>query len=156
MTRICADASWRFPRHARIRKPGEFTTCFDLGSAVNGRYFRWILLPAAQRKPSVDAATHRLGLAVSKKVDKRAVGRNRIKRLVREWFRYQRQRLPSCDLVVVAKPAAKTADPQLLRDDLHAMARRCRALKPEGGRGTMPGLAAPEVAPASDKPASEP
>ena len=36
------------------------------------------------------AAGHRLGMAVSKKVERRAVGRNRIKRVVRESFRHWR------------------------------------------------------------------
>ncbi len=143
MPRVPADASRRFARRSRIRKPGEFATCFDTGNAVNGRYFRWIVLPAAQRATAVDAAPHRLGLAVSKKVDKRAVGRNRIKRLVRDWFRHYREKLPGCDLVVVAKPAARTAQPRQLREDLHMMAKRCRALKPADGHGTMPGPAVP-------------
>lgn len=141
MPRPPADARRCFPRHSRIRKPGEFATCFDSGSAVNGRYFRWIVLPAAQRNTSSDAAPHRLGLAVSKKVDKRAVGRNRIKRLVRDWFRHSRAELPGGDLVVVAKPQARTALPQQLREDLHILTKRSRALKPAGGRGTMPGPA---------------
>ncbi len=170
MPRIRADASRCFPRHARIRKPGEFTTCFDHGSAVNGRYFRWIVLPADHRSalerqpppattphPAVShrPAPHRLGLAVSKKVNKRAVGRNRIKRLVREWFRHYREKIPPCDLVVIAKPPAKTAEAKLLRDDLHMMAKRCRALKPAPERGTMAGCAVPE-APLPVTGASEP
>ena len=141
MPRVPANASRRFARCSRIRKPGEFTLCFDAGSAVNGRYFRCIVLPAAQRATHMDAASHRLGLAVSRKVDKRAVGRNRIKRLVRDWFRHYRIKLPDCDLVVIAKPSAKTALPQQLREDLCMMAKRCRALKPAVGHGTMPGPA---------------
>lgn len=140
-----ADANRCFTRHSRIRKPGEFATCFNAGSAVNGRYFRWIVLPVAQRTTSAKAAPHRLGLAVSKKVDKRAVGRNRIKRLVRDWFRHSRDELPGCDLVVVAKPQARTAPGQQLREDLHILTKRCRALKPAVGRGTMPGPANPAV-----------
>ena len=45
----------------------------------------------------------RLGLAVSKKQVKLAVQRNRIKRLVRESFRGNRQTLDAQDFVVIAR-----------------------------------------------------
>ena len=52
----------------------------------------------------------RLGLAVSRKVSKSAVGRNRIKRVAREYFRRRREHLPAVDIVVMARPAAAQAD----------------------------------------------
>lgn len=45
----------------------------------------------------------RMGFVVSKKVNKSAVKRNRIKRLIRETFRTQKY-LKSADYVVMAKP----------------------------------------------------
>jgi len=56
--------------------------------------------------------TARLGLAISKKNTKRAVDRNRIKRIIRESFRLNLQILPPIDLVVMANPATKNADNQ--------------------------------------------
>ena len=46
----------------------------------------------------------RLGLAISRKVAKTAVARNRIKRIVRESFRTHRGRLDALDIVVLARP----------------------------------------------------
>lgn len=48
----------------------------------------------------------RLGVVVGKKLLKRAVDRNRVKRIVREQFRCRRAGLPAYDLVVrlAAKP----------------------------------------------------
>ena len=46
----------------------------------------------------------RLGLVISKKVLKRAVWRNRVKRIVRETFRNSQDILPKADLVFIAKP----------------------------------------------------
>jgi len=48
----------------------------------------------------------RLGLAISKQVSRRAVERNRLKRLVRESFRRVRHRLPAVDVVVMARAQA--------------------------------------------------
>ena len=48
----------------------------------------------------------RLGLAISKRVSKRAVERNRIKRLLRESFRRVRHQLPAVDLMVMAREQA--------------------------------------------------
>lgn len=46
----------------------------------------------------------RLGLVVSKKVSKKAVQRNRIKRQIREAFRYSQGQLSDMDFIVVASP----------------------------------------------------
>ncbi|MCK5818194.1 MAG: ribonuclease P protein component [Psychromonas sp.] len=45
----------------------------------------------------------RLGMAIPKKHIKRAVGRNRIRRVVKELFRHQQHSLPAIDVVVIAK-----------------------------------------------------
>ena len=52
-------------------------------------------------------APARLGLAVSRKVDPHAVGRNRIKRVLRDQFRKLRAQLPGGDYVLVARVAAR-------------------------------------------------
>lgn len=60
----------------------------------------------------------RLGLAVSKKQVKRAVDRNRIKRLIREVFRHRRDSLKGYDLVVMAGPAVLRSDNRELAETL--------------------------------------
>jgi len=57
----------------------------------------------------------RLGLIVSKKTDKRAVGRNRIKRLVRDSFRHHKIPLSGLDIVFLARQGIK----ELENADLH-------------------------------------
>jgi ribonuclease P protein component len=54
---------------------------------------------------------HRLGLVVQKRFWN-AVKRNRIKRLLREWFRLYKHQitLPGIDIVVIPKPGSETLD----------------------------------------------
>ncbi len=93
-----------FPRSARILKPADFKRVFERNAGSVDDCFRVIARPAR-------GATHRRGLAVSRKVDRRAVGRNRIKRAVRESFRHWRAAAPgvALDIVVLARPAASGA-----------------------------------------------
>jgi len=48
----------------------------------------------------------RLGITVSRRVSTKAVRRNRLKRRVRESFRYHKQPLAGLDLVVIARQEA--------------------------------------------------
>ena len=73
----------------------------------------WTVLARNVRSP-----TARLGLAVSKRVAKQAVQRNRLKRLVRECFRLERELLGPNDIVVMANRAAPTATASELRTSL--------------------------------------
>ncbi|GHA86959.1 ribonuclease P protein component [Cognatilysobacter bugurensis] len=85
----------------------------------------------------VDAGA-RLGLAVSRKVDRRAVVRNRIKRGLRESFRAQRTRLAPGEYVVVARPGAAALDAAALQRALLTLLQRAGALPPAPPAGTMP------------------
>lgn len=79
--------------------------------------------------------TARLGLTISRRAAKRAVDRNRLKRLARECFRH-RPELPPCDFVVLAKPPAARADLAELRVSLEQhftrLARKTQAATGDG------------------------
>ncbi len=97
----------RFPRQARLLNGTQFRRVFEQAERSADRFFTVLGRPNGEEGA-------RLGLAISKKVDKRAVGRNRIKRLVRESFRQHREQLQAVDLVVMARPAATRADNETL------------------------------------------
>jgi ribonuclease P protein component len=80
----------------------------------------------------------RLGLAVSRKVDTRAVGRNRIKRVLRNATRHLRPWMAGGDYVVVARSAAKTASNDQINDAFERLLRRAGALPVVDASGTMP------------------
>ena len=109
------------PRTARIRSRPDFLRVQQGGKRVHARHFMIMLLPASRQ---------RMGVTVTKRVAG-AVGRNRIKRLVREVFRRNRALFPEqCDLVVLARSGADQLDYASVERELtKASAGLLRALK---------------------------
>jgi len=84
-----------FARRYRLTKTDEFSSVFGFRKAIRGK----LLMLHHQPRPEGQTEA-RLGLVVGKKQLKRAVDRNRVKRIVREQFRLRRANLPAVDLVV--------------------------------------------------------
>ena len=85
-----------------------------------------------------DSQPARMGLAVSRKVDPDAVGRNRIKRVMRDAFRHTRSQLAPGAYVIVARvPAGKAANADLRAAFLRLL-QRADALPVPSMDGTMP------------------
>lgn len=103
-----------FPREARLLSGTEFKRVFNARRVSSNRYFRIHRAPA----PDPERGSPRLGLAVSRRVARRAVDRNRIKRLIRESFRAHRRSLPAEDYVVLARSAAVGAESRELHESL--------------------------------------
>lgn len=76
--------------------PVQFKQVFSKPIRVGTPQLTFLAVPNTLSHP-------RLGLAVSKKSEKRAVGRNRIKRHIRESFRLNQKLLPEFDIVVISK-----------------------------------------------------
>jgi ribonuclease P protein component len=110
----------RFPRTARVRARADFDRIFE-----HGRRQATPRLAVHWHRTDTPA---RLGLAVSRKVDPRAVGRNRIKRALRDIFRHHRAQLASGDYVVVARPSAREATREQLERHFLDLLRRLGAL----------------------------
>ena len=127
---MTADPCARFPRSARVRLRAEYSAVFEQGRRHGDPLFALHWAPGPQ--------SPRLGLAVSRKVDPRAVGRNRIKRTLREAFRHLRGRLPGGAYVVVARAGAAQADGAALRDAFERLLQRAGALPPPPPACTMP------------------
>ncbi|TAL73746.1 MAG: ribonuclease P protein component [Rhodanobacter sp.] len=98
------------PRAMRLRQASEFQALRTSSGRLGGRCFHLRYRP--------NGLPHaRLGLAISKRVSKLAVERNRLKRLLRESFRRVRAGLPAVDIVVMARnEAAGRPGAELLAD----------------------------------------
>jgi ribonuclease P protein component len=83
-----------FPRRYRLTRADDYAAVFGFRAVMRGACF---LLHQGPCRPAGESA--RLGLVIGKKCIRRAVGRNLVKRVIREEFRQARARLPARDLV---------------------------------------------------------
>jgi ribonuclease P protein component len=94
-------ASARSPRRGRLSRSADFDRVLRNGRSHAGRELVLYVFPRGGDEPS------RLGLSVSRKVGG-AVDRNTVKRMLREAFALERDRVPvGTDLVVIARPDAR-------------------------------------------------
>ena len=94
--------STRFPRRARLTEADDYGQVFKHCSYRLSD--RWFTLLANSN--SIDQP--RLGLAISRKVARNAVARNRIKRVIRESFRHWQTRLDTLDIVILGRAGVST------------------------------------------------
>lgn len=128
----------RFHPWMRMTKGREYSSVYRRGSRARGSM---VTIAAA---PNALGGT-RLGLSIGKKVDKRAVVRNRLRRLFREAFRLEYDRLPSgYDLVVIGstpKPVVTLPDArrELVKLAIKAARRSEERLQEERERAAQQG-----------------
>jgi ribonuclease P protein component len=83
----------RFTKNAKLIKTDEFSSVFNFRKRISARYL------AVHYQPN-NTGHARLGLVVGKKIAKRAVDRNYMRRVLREFFRIQQHEINHVDLVV--------------------------------------------------------
>ncbi|TJZ70096.1 ribonuclease P protein component [Chitiniphilus eburneus] len=110
----------------RLLKTDEYSSVFNLRCSVGNDFFQVL-----GRPNGMDGA--RLGVVVGRRTDRRAVGRNYIKRTVRELFRHEAVQLAGIDLVVRPRRAFGRAEGAAARAALAQLFRRIR------GRFPLPG-----------------
>jgi ribonuclease P protein component len=129
-----------FPKTDRVTRREDFLTAQKRGRRVHASHFVIVLLDRG------DGAPARLGLVTSRKVAN-AVGRNRVRRVLREVFRTSREHFPSQhDVVVIAREGAAALATGAIREEiLAALARRkgsgqpsARAPRPPADRPVKP------------------
>ncbi|MBI4224004.1 MAG: ribonuclease P protein component [Deltaproteobacteria bacterium] len=98
-----------FPKSARITKSREFDFLLKEGKRRHGRHLGLCWQKAPER---------RLGVVISRKI-RGAAKKNRIKRVVREFFRLQRELFPQGEVIVIAKMGTDALTNSQLRGALY-------------------------------------
>ncbi|MDF9392883.1 MULTISPECIES: ribonuclease P protein component [Methylococcus] len=124
MERPVPGHGYGFPKSRRLTSAVEFRFVFEDACRSSDP---WLTVLA---RPN-NRAHARLGLALSRKQIRKAVDRNRIKRLVRESFRLRQAELGAVDYVVMARSPATAASSAILLRALEKhwlrLTRRCSA-----------------------------
>jgi ribonuclease P protein component len=115
-----------FARRYRLTKTDEFSSVFGFRRAIRGK----VLMLHYQPRPEGNTEA-RLGLVVGKKQLKRAVDRNKVKRVVREQFRLRLANLPAVDLVVRLAVKPTPLDRKLLAEDFLALLDKLQRPRPK-------------------------
>ncbi len=104
-----------YPRQLRLLTGGDFKRVFD-NAAIKVSEQPLLILS------SPNGLDHpRIGFVISKKNIRRAVKRNRVRRIIRESFRLHQHELPPVDLVILARKGLDNLD----NPELHKMIKRC-------------------------------
>ncbi|MEO6397824.1 MAG: ribonuclease P protein component [Tepidiformaceae bacterium] len=107
-------------RARRLRKGTEFDTAFSKGTVIGSSLL-------AVRYVANGSGVTRWGFAVGKRLAKRAVVRNRLKRRIREVAR-RLDVAPGYDFVVVARPALLVAERSAIEPGLRRVLDRAGLL----------------------------
>ncbi len=104
-------------KHSLVRKSWEFEGIYSQGKRLHGKGFTLIC-----RANTEDRS--RIGISVNKKI-RGAVKRNRIKRIIRESFRLQRDLYPPrTDIVFAVRPDFALFSPLAVGQAVASLARR--------------------------------
>ncbi|MEP6483660.1 MAG: ribonuclease P protein component [Rudaea sp.] len=115
-------AEFGLPRSARLLSRRDFASLREVSPSAPSQRFATRSF-VAEYKTSTHGCV-RLGVAISRKVSKRAVVRNRIRRTIRESFRLHRAQLPAVDVLLIARSLSAQQTNPLLRADLELIWRK--------------------------------
>lgn len=106
-----------FIRELRLLTPNDFNHVFNQSTRVSSPYITLVIRKNTLSHP-------RLGFAIAKKQVKHAHERNRLKRVIREYFRLTQDELPKVDIIVMARSAVVEFDNAALRQVLDKLWQR--------------------------------
>lgn len=103
-----------FGRHERVRKHKDYSRIYKNGARLYSESFLVLVLPN-------DKGTRRIGITVGKRIGN-SVKRNRIKRLLREYFRLHKDSLPADrDIVITVRKDVSARSLQEISRELEGL-----------------------------------
>lgn len=105
-----------FPKELKIRKSSEYEKIFGKSKKLHTEHFNIMYMPNT-------LGYSRAGFVVAKKNVPGAVGRNRVKRVLREVFRQNKSLFDSLDVLFVAKKGSETLDYCLAKKEIEEIIR---------------------------------
>lgn len=100
-----------------LKKNYQFRLVYNRGKSIANKYLVLFVLKNKVSK-------NRLGISISKKVDI-SVGRNRIRRLIKENYRFMQKELkPGYDLVIIVRQPCINADYKIINKALSDLFRK--------------------------------
>jgi len=97
-----------------MRRPAEFKRAYSSGKRLGNEFF------TVNAQPN-GLACARLGMSIAARILRRAVDRNRLRRLIRESFRVHQLQLPAVDIVIGVRAGVLAADNARLRSALERL-----------------------------------
>ncbi|ADY73271.1 Ribonuclease P protein component [Desulfurobacterium thermolithotrophum DSM 11699] len=116
--------NFTFKKHERLRKQSDFKRVFDSGKSLGGVTVAFYFVSNNVDYP-------RAGFIASKKISKRAVDRNRAKRLMREVFRLNKHKLKPVDIIFIARKGILGKKYHDVESDFLKLAKKADILREE-------------------------
>lgn len=112
MQKAAQGLPYSYSRKYRLASKQEVQSVFAAKPKKFSHLYLLVLL-----KPN-QLSYPRLGIIVSKQHIRRAVDRNRVRRIIRESFRHQRDKLKGLDLIVMIRAQCAKFDSKTIRNDI--------------------------------------
>ena len=103
-----------FPRSHRLTTQADYKSLFDKSDKASQSGL--LILFKANQKPNA-----RLGLVIGKRAIRSAVKRNRTKRILRNSFRLNQEKLIGLDIIVIARQKCDKLSKQKLREGIEQL-----------------------------------
>lgn len=117
------------PKAMLLVKPWQYRMVYEQGKRVRGQNFSLIYVPNS-------TAGNRLGISIHGV--RQAVQRNRLKRIIREFFRYNRDFIePFSDVVFAVRPGFVPNSPQEVEAAVQALLARRKTVGKGAGSGVV-------------------
>ena len=111
---VANTTGFGFGSSLRLHKTDEYSSVFAFRRVLRGRWFNLHYCP--------NTLGHaRIGLVVAKKLARRAVQRNLVKRIGRDLFRHTQADLPAHDLVLRLSAKLDNVTRRMMREDMNSL-----------------------------------